>query len=61
MRNLGLCGDVLCVGSEFFVHEEHHAATTGGDGLVAVEGDGANATESACMLTLVAISSMRTG
>ena len=53
MRNLGLCGDVLCVGSEFFVHEEHHAATTGGDGLVAVEGDGANATESACMLTLV--------
>lgn len=37
MRNLGLCGNVLCVSSEFLVHEEHHTATTSGDSLVAIE------------------------
>ena len=53
MRDLGLSGDMFCVGPELFVHEEHHTAPTGSDGLVAVERDCSNTSKGTSVLTLV--------
>ena len=53
MRNLGLSGDVFCVAPELFVHEKHHTAPTGGDGLVAVERNCSNTSKGTGVLPLV--------
>ena len=51
--NVSLYGDVFCVAPELFVHEKHHTAPTGGDGLVAVERNCSNTSKGTGVLPLV--------
>ena len=53
MRNFCRCRDVFGLAGDLFVIGYDHAATTGGDDLVAVEADGAEQTKATGVLALV--------